>query len=47
VLKKREGVIASEPKAQEANDVSNIVAVAKRPSMNAKITARKAPGSKT
>jgi DNA-3-methyladenine glycosylase II len=43
VLKKREGVIGGE---QKANDVSNIVAVAKRRPMNAKITARKAPGSK-
>src|ERR1700729_1888153 len=40
VLKKREGVIGGE---QKANDVSNIVAVAKRRPMNAKITARKAP----
>ncbi|HEV3184321.1 MAG TPA: DNA-3-methyladenine glycosylase 2 family protein, partial [Xanthobacteraceae bacterium] len=38
VLKKREGVIGGE---QKANDVSNIVAVAKRRPMNAKITARK------
>jgi DNA-3-methyladenine glycosylase II len=44
VLKKREGVIGGE---QKPNDVSNIVAVAKRRPMNAKITARKAPGSKT
>jgi DNA-3-methyladenine glycosylase II len=44
VIKKREGVIAGE---QKANDVSNNVAVAKRSSMAAKITARKAPGSKT
>jgi DNA-3-methyladenine glycosylase II len=43
VLKKREGVIGGE---QKANDVSNIVAVARRRPMNAKITARKAPGSK-
>ena len=43
VLKKREGVIGGE---QKANDVSNIVAVAKRRPMNAKITARKAPESK-
>src|SRR6266566_1138038 len=42
-IKKREGVIAGEPKA---NAVSNYVAVANRPSMEAKITARKAPGSK-
>jgi len=41
-IKNREGVIAGE----KANDVSNIVAVAKRRPMNAKITARKAPGSK-
>jgi DNA-3-methyladenine glycosylase II len=43
VLKKREGVIGG---GQKPNDVSNIVAVAKRRPMNAKITARKAPGSK-
>jgi DNA-3-methyladenine glycosylase II len=42
-IKKREGVIAGE----KANDVSNYVAVAKQPAVNAKITARKAPGSKT
>jgi DNA-3-methyladenine glycosylase II len=44
VLKKRAGVIGGE---QKPNDVSNIVAVAKRRPMNAKITAQKAPGSKT
>jgi DNA-3-methyladenine glycosylase II len=44
-IKKREGVIAGGQKAQKANDVSNNVAVAKRSSMKAKITARKVPGS--
>jgi len=47
VLKKREGVIANEPKA---NGVLNKVAVAKRSSTKAKIAAgnppRKKPGSK-
>jgi DNA-3-methyladenine glycosylase II len=47
VLKKREGVIAGEPKAQATNSVSNYVAIAKQPPVNAKITARKTPGSKT
>jgi DNA-3-methyladenine glycosylase II len=42
-IKKREGVIGGE---QEANDVSNNVAVAKHPSMEAKIKTPKAPGSK-
>ena len=42
VLKKREGVIASEAKA---NNVLNYVAVAKRSPAEAKITARKTPGS--
>jgi DNA-3-methyladenine glycosylase II len=42
VIKKREGVIATETKA---NEVSNIVAVAK-PRVSAKIAARKLPGSK-
>ena len=46
VLKKREGVIAGEPKAQNTNGVSNYVAVAKRPPANAKIAARKSTGSK-
>jgi DNA-3-methyladenine glycosylase II len=43
VLKQREGVISDDAKA---NDVSNYVAVAKRPSRSAKITAAKLPGSK-
>jgi DNA-3-methyladenine glycosylase II len=43
VLKKREGAIAS---GGEANNVSNIVAVAKRSSAKAKITAARTPGSK-
>jgi DNA-3-methyladenine glycosylase II len=42
-LKKREGVIGGEPKA---NAVLNKVAVAKRSSARAKITAAKLPGSK-
>ena len=42
-IKKREGVIAEMPKA---NAVSNNVAVAKEPPVEAKITARKMPGSK-
>jgi DNA-3-methyladenine glycosylase II len=42
VLKKREGVITSQP---EANNVLNNVAVAKRSSVAAKIAARKQPGS--
>jgi DNA-3-methyladenine glycosylase II len=46
-IKKREGVIAGEPRAQETNSVSNYVAVAKPPSVKAKIAARKATGSKT
>lgn len=41
-VKKREGVIATEAKA---NTVSNIVAVAKRSSVKEKIPARKKPGS--
>src|SRR5260221_6112277 len=43
VLKKREGVIGG---PQKANAVSNIVAVAKRSSAKAKITAARTPGSK-
>jgi DNA-3-methyladenine glycosylase II len=43
VLKKREGVITGEAKA---NDVSNNVAVAKGSSVKAKITAAKQPGSR-
>ena len=46
-IKKREGVIAGEPKAPDTNGVSNNVAVAKQPSMKAKLTARKKPASKT
>jgi DNA-3-methyladenine glycosylase II len=46
-IKKREGVIGGEQKAQETNSVSNYVAVAKPPSVKAKIAARKATGSKT
>src|SRR5882762_4265476 len=45
VIKKREGVIGGEQKAQKANDVSNYVVVAKQPLMKAKITARKTSGS--
>jgi DNA-3-methyladenine glycosylase II len=53
VLKKREGVIANDAKANgvlneaKANGVLNKVAVAKRSSTKAKITAAKKPGSKT
>jgi DNA-3-methyladenine glycosylase II len=43
VLKKREGVIAGKP---DSNDVLNKLAVAKRSSSKAKITAAKLPGSK-
>jgi DNA-3-methyladenine glycosylase II len=43
VLKKREGVIGTQEKA---NDVSNNVAVAKGSSVKAKITAAKQPGSR-
>jgi DNA-3-methyladenine glycosylase II len=46
-IKKREGVIGGEQKAPETNSVSNYVAVAKPPSVKAKIAARKATGSKT
>jgi DNA-3-methyladenine glycosylase II len=46
-IKKREGVIAGEPKAPNTNEVSNNVAVAEQPSMKARITARKNPESKT
>jgi DNA-3-methyladenine glycosylase II len=46
-IKKREGVIAGEPKAQNTNSVPNYVAVAKRPPVTSKVTAAKAPRSKT
>jgi DNA-3-methyladenine glycosylase II len=42
-VKKREGVIGAEPKA---NGVLNKIVVAKRSSSKAKIPAEKSPGSK-